>query len=208
MSPRRDPQGTRQRLLHAAFREFHRSGYFRADLDRVLVEVRVTKGALYHHFSSKKALGFAVIDELLRDWIRDRWLLPLEDARDPVASLRRLAEWGAKSASATALSRGCPLLRLSQELAGVDEGFRLRLAAIYDEWQQGLRRLLSRAQAAGQVRPEVDVEVAAAFIVATWQGATELARASRDKAALERCRAGLDAYLRSLGGEIVLLQFV
>lgn len=35
----------------------------------MLAEAGVTKGALYHHFGSKKGLGFAVIDEVVRDMV-------------------------------------------------------------------------------------------------------------------------------------------
>jgi TetR/AcrR family transcriptional repressor of nem operon len=198
MARKREPAITRQRLLHAAFREFHRAGFQGADLMRILAAAGVTKGALYHHFESKRALGYAVVSELLGDWIRDRWLRPLESADNPLATLVALAQWGERSASQRSLALGCPLLRLSQELAGDDEGFRLRLVAIYEDWQQGLVTALSRAQSQGQIRPEVDVAMAATFIVATWQGTVGLAKSTHDLETLRRCRSGLVVFLQGL----------
>ena len=61
----RDPARTRERLLRAAFQEMHRSGFRGADMNAILAAARVTKGALYHHFDSKEALGYAVVDEVL-----------------------------------------------------------------------------------------------------------------------------------------------
>jgi len=56
----RDPQATRQALLLAAFEEIHEQGFRAASLDRILERAGCTKGALYHHFENKTALGYAV----------------------------------------------------------------------------------------------------------------------------------------------------
>ena len=198
MVNQRDPEATKQRLLQAGFREFHRSGFNAADIDRILEDAGVTKGALYYHFKSKRGLGYAVVTEVLRDWIRDRWLRPLEMAPDPVEALQALATWGETSVTAKALALGCPLQGLVEELSGVDEGFRVRLATIYEDWRGGLARLLSTAQDRGQVRSEIDVDAASTFIVAAWQGSIGLAKAYQSGDTLKSCRLGLDVYLRTL----------
>ena len=53
----RDPERTRKQLLKAAFKEIHLSGFRSADMDAILGEAGVTKGALYHHSTAKKLLG-------------------------------------------------------------------------------------------------------------------------------------------------------
>ena len=70
----RDPERTRARLLQAAFREVHRSGFQSAGIDTILAATNVTKGALYHHFDSKEALGYAIVEEIVAKFVRDRWL--------------------------------------------------------------------------------------------------------------------------------------
>src|SRR5262249_7743733 len=60
----RSAERTRGRLLQAAFHEIYRSGFRTADLDAILATAGVTKGAPYHHFGSKDALGYAVVDEV------------------------------------------------------------------------------------------------------------------------------------------------
>ena len=198
MPVRRDAAATRQRLLKAAFEEFHRVGYRGADLERILARSGVTKGALYHHFRGKKALGYAVVEEVLGEWIMDRWLRPLSRVEDPLMSIAELARWGERVASTSGMALGCPLNGLAQELCGVDEGFRLRLQAIYDDWREGLRRLLIAAQDRGTVRGDVDTAAAATFIVAAWQGSIGLAKARQTAATLRECRQGLEAYLGTL----------
>ena len=58
--------GKRRELLEAAFAEFHLHGFQAASLDAIVARAGVTKGALYHHFPDKSALGHAVIDEVVR----------------------------------------------------------------------------------------------------------------------------------------------
>src|SRR6202012_324723 len=73
----RDPERTRERLVQAAFQEVYRSGFQSAGIDTILAATNVTKGALYHHFESKEALGYAIVEEVIAKLTRDRWLRPL-----------------------------------------------------------------------------------------------------------------------------------
>src|SRR5260370_33596602 len=74
----RDPERTRDRLLQAAFREIHRSGFQSAGIDTILAATNVTKGALYYHFESKEALGYAVVADKLARLTHDRCWRPLQ----------------------------------------------------------------------------------------------------------------------------------
>jgi AcrR family transcriptional regulator len=55
---------TRAALVESATRLFTERGYATTSLDQVAADARVTKGALYHHFSGKRALFEAVFDVL------------------------------------------------------------------------------------------------------------------------------------------------
>ena len=80
----RDPERTRERLLQAAFREVYRSGFQSAGIDTILAATNVSKGALYHHFDSKEALGYAIVDEIITETVRDRWLRPMLSNGQPI----------------------------------------------------------------------------------------------------------------------------
>src|SRR5215831_18125052 len=85
----RDPQRTRERLLQAAFQEVYRYGFQSAGIDTILAATNVTKGALYYHFESKEALGYAIIEEVVAKLTSDRWMVPLERSKgkDPIDAL-------------------------------------------------------------------------------------------------------------------------
>jgi TetR/AcrR family transcriptional regulator, transcriptional repressor for nem operon len=60
-----DPECARQRFLQVAFRELYVSSFQSASLKAILATSGVTKGALYNYCKSKKALGYAIVEEIL-----------------------------------------------------------------------------------------------------------------------------------------------
>src|SRR5215475_11578771 len=83
----RDPARTREAMLEAAFEEMHRSGFRGSSLDAILARSGVTKGAMYHHFADKEALGHAVLDDVIATIMREKWQLPLQQAENPIDAL-------------------------------------------------------------------------------------------------------------------------
>ena len=73
----RQPDQTRRRILEAAFKAMYRNGFQGMRLDEVIAATELTKGALYHHFPNKRALGYAVVDEILYGQVDENWLSPL-----------------------------------------------------------------------------------------------------------------------------------
>src|SRR6202050_4295396 len=160
----RNPERTRQRLLQAAFREVYRYGFQSAGIDTILAATNVTKGALYYHFESKEALGYAIIEEVVANFPRDRWLLPLERSKDkdPIDALIAIVR--AIPARPKDLKGGCPLVNLAQEMSQLDEQFRKRLERIFHAWQEGIAMALRRGQSQGTVRRDLVPEETASFL--------------------------------------------
>ena len=57
-------EASRRALLDSARSRFETLGFTATSLDQVAADARLTKGAVYHHFASKKALFEAVLDEV------------------------------------------------------------------------------------------------------------------------------------------------
>ncbi len=62
-------QATEKALRYHAQRLFAHKGYADATTNEVVRRARVTKGALYHHFSNKLELYRAVVEDLERDFL-------------------------------------------------------------------------------------------------------------------------------------------
>src|SRR2546425_9023198 len=121
----RAPDATRKKLLQAAFEEIYRRGFQGASLETILAAAGVTKGALYHHFIDKAALGYAVVDEVVKGLLLERWLGLLDQhTGDPLTALQGVFRTRASSLTADEIELGCPLNNLAQEMSPLDERFR------------------------------------------------------------------------------------
>jgi TetR/AcrR family transcriptional repressor of nem operon len=192
----RDPERTREGLLQAAFREIHRAGFQSAGIDTILEATNVTKGALYHHFDSKEALGYAVVDEIVAKIVRDNWLHPLLGSGQPIDILIRIVR--RISVRPVDIRTGCPLLNLATEMSPVDEQFRKRLERIFLAWQEGVAALMRRGQSEGTVRRNLNPEETASFLVSMVEGYASLAKNAQDPKVWEVGMKNIVGWLRSL----------
>jgi TetR/AcrR family transcriptional repressor of nem operon len=192
----RDPERTRELLLQAAFQEIHHSGYRSADLDAILAAAGVTKGALYYHFDNKEALGYAVVDEIIASNLHQKWVQPLRNAKDPIDVLVRIIQ--SESLKREDIQRGCPLLNLSQEMSGIDEGFRRRTARVYKHWHDAMAEALREGQKRGVVRNDINANETATFLMAAWEGYVVLGKNSQDPRMMESGQRRVSGQIESL----------
>jgi AcrR family transcriptional regulator len=174
----RAPNVTRSALLESAFSVIYRHGFQAAGLDDILKEAGVTKGALYHHFADKSELGYAVVNEIVKGPLLQRWLAPLERTDDPLSVLQAFLRDQATTDPRFELRLGCPLNNLAQEMSPLDERFRAAINAAFTAWRRGFTRALERGQAAGTVRRDVDARQVAAFLIAAIEGSYGLAKSA------------------------------
>ncbi len=192
----RDPERTRRRLLDAAFQEIYRSGFRSADVDAILANAGVTKGALYYHFDNKEALGYAVVDEVITNNLHQKWVQPLRNAKDPIDVLVRIVQ--SESLEREDVKRGCPLLNLSQEMSGLDEGFRRRTAKVYKAWHDAMAGALRGGQKRGIVRSDINANETATLLIATWEGYVVLGKNWQDARTLRAGQINVSRHLESL----------
>ncbi|MCC7080200.1 MAG: TetR family transcriptional regulator [Burkholderiales bacterium] len=122
-----EAEQTRRRIMYAALQTFHRRGIARTTLEQVARAARVTRGAIYWHFSGKQALLRA---------IRDDVSLPLVDQSDFTLLDTRAAE---------------PLARIERFLCNLLD------AVAQDEHTRLLFAVMSfRCEYVGELAPELD----------------------------------------------------
>jgi TetR/AcrR family transcriptional regulator, transcriptional repressor for nem operon len=194
----RDPKRTREHLLQAAFREVFRYGFQSAGIDTILAATNVTKGALYYHFKSKEALGYAVVEEIVAKLTHDGWMLPLQRCKDkdPIDTLISVVR--AIPHQPKDVKSGCPLANLAQEMSQLDEQFRKRLERIFQAWQEGIAMTLRRGQSQGTVRRDLAPEEAASFLIAMVEGYEVLAKNAQDAKVWDVGIRNIVGWLRSL----------
>lgn len=182
---------TRGRILFAAYKEFHVNGFQSASLSHILAHTGATKGALYHHFPNKTALGYAVVDEVIARRIDLSFVEPITHFDDPIEGFVELVRNAGDSFSMTDIELGCPLSVLAQEMAPIDEGFRIRLTAIYEKWRGAIAGVLARAQREGLISDAIDTESMAATLMSIMEGSLSAAKVTQSLDTLHRCGAGM-----------------
>jgi TetR/AcrR family transcriptional repressor of nem operon len=189
---------TRQTLLEAAFAEIHRNGFQAASLTQILADTGLTKGALYHHFPDKKALGLAVIEDVIRPQLAAMMFAPLADTRQPLAAIQALLKTKAAEPDPWVVTLGCPLNNLMQEMSPVDESFRLQLNSLFQDWVAVVTEALERGLKSGEVKPEVNAADTAFFIVSALEGCIGMSKNTQSIAAYRGCLGQLNTYLETL----------
>lgn len=189
---------TRQVILQAAYEEIYMRGFQAASLSKILANTNVTKGALYHYFPTKLALGYAVVDEILAEHIQQQWVQPLLNADDPISSFKNIIMQSGEEITEENIQCGCPLNNLAQEMAPIDEGFRSRVEAVYRSWRKGIESALLKGQEKGFVKNEINVTSVATMVVASLEGCMGLAKNAQSKKVLFQCGQSVIDYLESL----------
>lgn len=195
----REPDVTRGKLLHAAFEEIYRRGFQAASLETILARAGVTKGALYHHFPDKAALGQAVVDEVVTAPLLEAWVGRLERSpADRLTAIQDVVRQRAEDFESIGIDFGCPLNNLAQEMSPIDEAFRRKLAGLIGRWTDAFAAALRRGQEEGSVRRDVDAGSIAAFLVAAVEGSFGMAKNARSVDLLRSDLEVLAGFLETL----------
>lgn len=195
----RAPDETRERLMAAAFEEMFRHGFQAAGTKTILDKAGLTKGALYHHFPDKAALGIAVIEEVVRRPLLDAYLEPLQTSPgDPLTALQQVLRRRADDFEDATVELGCPLNNMAQEMSPLDHRFRDAVASVLAEWIDGFTDALDRAKTAGTLRADVDTRRVATFLVASVEGSFGMAKNARSAQVLRENLDVLAGYLETL----------
>lgn len=197
ISPTTAPTAIRQAIVHAAYEEFLLRGYQGGSINRIIASADATKGALFHHFAGKKALGLSVLEEVIIPMVQKQWVEPMDATDNPVDGLLACLEEGKKDIE-DHVKFGCPLGNMSQEMSPLDEDFRLKIEEGYDRWRLALSNSLSRGQAAGIIRADVDPVAVAAFVLSALTGMLANAKNAQSSALLLSAANGLVGYMMSL----------
>lgn len=194
----KQPDLTREKILQFAFCEIHRKGFQAASIANILQDTGMTKGALYHHFPTKQALGLAVIDEVIKKRLDALIFRPLRESERPVETLLEIIATIDQKVPSEYVMLGCPLNNLMQEMSALDELFQEKLSAVFGLWQQTIEDALARGQKQGVIKPDVDCRSTALFIASAWEGCIGIAKNMRSPAVFASCMQQLHGYVRGL----------
>lgn len=194
----RNLQQSRKEILDAAFIEVLHHGFQGVSVDDIVRKTSLTKGAFYHHFPTKLDLGYALVDDVVKPMIIDRWITPLSQYANPLKGIVELMNQRIGEMDPSLMRLGCPLNNLVQEMAPVDHGFKKRLQAALVLWITELEAHLKRGKKAGFVRKDVNTRQVAHFLVMTHEGMFGLLKGLDNPGLFEVLFAPFKNYLRTI----------
>jgi TetR/AcrR family transcriptional regulator, transcriptional repressor for nem operon len=172
-SPRiktRNLRQSRNEILNAAFLEVFSKGLQGVSIDDIIKKTTLTKGAFYHQFPTKIDLGYALVDEVIKPMIIDRWIIPLEKYENPLDGILAQIKTLIGECDPAHLKLGCPLNNLVQEMSPIDKGFHKRLQIALNLWIDEMDKHLKRAKKSGYLKADVNTKQVAHFVVMAHEG--------------------------------------
>lgn len=160
------------------------------DLEAVL-DLRAP--SIYRRFTTKDGLVAASIDRYVDRVVRGRVRRYLERADDPVEGLRAFFSSVLEPHPGEPTPRGCLLTVTAGQRSFDDPTIRAGVVAGLAVIESAFRTQVERAQAAGQVRGDLDPVAVAVGLLASFEGLLVLARAG-----MPGLQAGIDASFAAL----------
>jgi TetR/AcrR family transcriptional repressor of nem operon len=189
---------TRRKLLDVSRRLMMAQGYSATSIDVICREANVTKGAFFHYFKTKQALG----EQVLRDYWETRQrqfqdALPANDGT-PLGQLRAFLDAVASVFMNDPDGMTCLAGSFTQELASNSSHFRVLTAGLFAEWAQQVRPLLNAAKSASPAAADADIDLLAEHIIVVIEGALILALARNNRDVIARHVNLLDQQLKHI----------
>jgi TetR/AcrR family transcriptional repressor of nem operon len=184
----------RGEIIDAAARLVHRKGFNYTSLDEILDAAGAGKGQFYHYFKSKEALGLAIIDRAAAQMQAS--LLSRIEQGQGIEAIEWMLECLIETAERTHCGGGCPIGNLAAEMSDLHEGFRIKLAGVFEVWRMTIEQVLAAARKRGEIRRDVKIRQLSYFILSTIEGAILLAKVQQRADVMVRSFKELRVYLR------------
>jgi len=166
-------EATRAALMAVARRHFARDGYSDTEIAAIATDARVTTGAIYHHFGSKKGLFTAVAEDLEQEILRTAASVRHED---PWQRLRLGFEKLIDLCAAPAVQR-ITFIEAPQ-VVGPEAWRKIELQYAFGT----LRNVLASLRKAGRIKPYPVDLIARMLLALLHETSAEVARSKRDPA--------------------------
>jgi len=190
----RDGNPTRERILRAAERLMTDQGYSATSVDQVIAAAGSSKGAFFHHFSSKTDLAVRLVQRYVTADLAhlDAGLTATAHLTDPAArvvAFLRHYEDGADDLMSE--QSGCLYATVLAEREFTGSAINDEVAKATRVWRDAVAGLLRPALAARAPGADLDVDALADHLYTTFEGGFILCRTYTDRSAM---RAQLRIY--------------
>ncbi|MBI6118624.1 TetR/AcrR family transcriptional regulator [Salegentibacter maritimus] len=191
-------QITRLTILNKAFDLIYSNGYRASSIDEIIGTTKVTKGAFYYHFKNKEEMGIAIIDEILKPRLSNKFVELLENKNSPAESIYSLIRYLLMEDDLLKVELGCPASNLIQEMTPWNNSFSIALNNLVNQWLHLLIATLEKGQKNETINKGVDANSVANFILSGYWGARNLGKLEKSDKPYKAYLKELKMYLKAL----------
>ena len=174
MEPKTIELTSKQNIIRVAFALFLENGYKEVTIKNIMKATGLSKGAIYHHFTSKEEIYTAALDTyyfdlLLSDQLRD---LTGDFEQDITFIYKYVASMFQNVENLTETGLKYPVrdfFRFQLESEKNDE-IRKKIYQAVLQYRKIIRNLVQSAKDSGQLRDDIDVEIIAMQIIGLIEG--------------------------------------
>jgi AcrR family transcriptional regulator len=149
------PEATRKAILDTALRLFSQRGFHATTVQAITEGAQLTKGAFYHHFVSKEHVLQEIHAEYAVEMVAGAREVMADTSLTPVEQLRSII-----TRAVIALGRHhLHVAVFYQEFRFLSGKEYANIRQLHDEQESVLFHVIERAQAAGEVRADVDPQL-------------------------------------------------
>ncbi|CAH8285532.1 TetR family transcriptional regulator [Mariniflexile fucanivorans] len=189
---------TKQVIIDEAFRLFHENGFKTTSIDKIMIATKLTKGAFYHHYKSKKELGLEVISSKLQSRVHQAMIEPLGELGDVFNVLENTFLHRIKTFSLYDKQHGCPMNNLINEIGDFEIAYQFALKNIIESWKLALIKLIESGKKEGVIHEYISSSAVAVFLISAFEGIRGIRKLYDDDLILDEYISGLALYLKQL----------
>ena len=191
----------RERLLDAAHTLVRRQGWAATSVEELCAEAGVTKGAFFHHFDSKQALGVAAAQHWTDVTAPLFASAPYHAHADPLDRIIAYLDFRADIAQGELEQITCFAGTLVQETYATSAAMRDACGATISAHARTLENDFAALIARSRLDPTITAESLALYTQTVLQGGFVLSKAKGDRSPLVDAIAHLKRYLVTLLAE-------
>ncbi len=185
---------SKDELLRAGIALLRRNGYVATTVDEICAEAGVTKGAFFHHFSSKEALALACLNEWDCNGANMEVAAPFQALSDPVEKVLGCIDFYMSLMQDPKMIKSCLAGTIVQEVSQTHPELRDAACICFTNAETRFQAMLEEACRSRHI--QADTASLASLWAATLQGSLILYKASGDMGVMQRNLEHLKSYLR------------
>lgn len=189
---------TKQIIMDAAFKLFYENGFKTTSIDKIMTATKLSKGAFYHHYKSKKELGLEFIGTKLQERVFQGMIMPLSESVDAFKLLESTFSNRIKTFSFYDKQHGCPMNNFINEIGDFEDAYQLALKKIVEQWQDALVNLIERGKTENTISKDVSSRAVAVYLISAFEGVRGIRKLYDSDAVLDDYLEGLSLYLKQL----------